>query len=141
MVDGHELELRFRSAISAHSCTGYECYLSLNNGITVVRWNGARGDFTPIFDAGSYTPTTGDVLRVDLGIDSGFPNGRPIPGGAKPNQEQADVTDVLLSVILAKGTLAVGDGVNSNDKDYLPELPYLALPHEGFSGGHGKPAP
>ena len=84
---------------------------------------------------------TGDVLRVDLGIDSGFPNGRPIPGGAKPNQEQADVTDVLLSVILAKGTLAVGDGVNSNDKDYLPELPYLALPHEGFSGGHGKPAP
>lgn len=66
VVDGHELELRFRSAISAHSCTGYECYLSLNNGITVVRWNGSRGDFTPIIDAGSYTPTTGDVLRVEM---------------------------------------------------------------------------
>ena len=84
---------------------------------------------------------TGDVLRVDLGLDSSFPNGRPIAGGAKPNQEQADVTDVLLSVILAKGTLTVADGVNHNDKDYLREFPFLALPWEGYSQGHGKPAP
>jgi hypothetical protein len=84
---------------------------------------------------------TGDVLRVDMGLDSGFPNGRPIPGGAAPNKEQADVTDVLLSVILAKGTLAVSDGVSSNDKNYLPSFPYLALPWEGFSQGHGKAAP
>jgi hypothetical protein len=83
---------------------------------------------------------TGDVLRVDMGMDSSFPNGRAIPGGAAPNKEQADVTDVLLSVILAKGTLAVGDGVNSNDKAYLPSFPFLALPWEGFSQGHGKPA-
>ena len=74
--------------------------------------------------------TTGDVLRVDLGLDSRFPNGRPIPYGAAPNKEQADVTDVLLSVILAKGTLAVSDGANSNDKPYLTEFPYLAPPHE-----------
>jgi Domain of unknown function (DUF4331) len=83
---------------------------------------------------------TGDVLRVDLGLDSGFPNGRPIPGPA-PNKEQADVTDVLLSVILAKGTLAVSDGVSSNDKPYLASFPYLGLPWEGYSQGHGKPAP
>lgn len=82
---------------------------------------------------------TGDVLRVDLGLDSRFPNGRPIPYGAAPNKEQADVTDVLLSVILAKGTLPVSDGAQSNDKPYLAEFPYLALPHEGFSGGHGMP--
>ena len=82
---------------------------------------------------------TGDVLRVDLGLDSRFPNGRPIPYGAAPNKEQADVTDVLLSVILAKGTLAVSDGANANDKPYLTGFPYLALPHEGFSGGHGMP--
>src|SRR5205085_4649989 len=25
---------------------------------------------------------TGDVLRVDIAVDSGFPNGRPIPGPA-----------------------------------------------------------
>lgn len=82
---------------------------------------------------------TGDVLRVDLGLDSRFPNGRPIPYGAAPNQEQADVTDVLLSVILAKGTIAISDGANANDKPYLASFPYLALPHEGFSGGHGMP--
>ena len=82
---------------------------------------------------------TGDVLRVDLGLDSRFPNGRPIPYGAAPNKEQADVTDVLLSVILAKGTLTVSDGAQANDKPYLAAFPYLALPHEGFSGGHGMP--
>jgi hypothetical protein len=84
---------------------------------------------------------TGDVLRVDMGLDSSFPNGRSIPGGSAPSKEQADVTDVLLSVILAKGTLPVGDGVNTNDKVFLSTFPYLALPWEGFSQGHGKPAP
>jgi len=84
---------------------------------------------------------TGDVLRVDMGVDSGFPNGRPIPGGAAPNKEQADVTDVLLSVLLTKGMVAVSDGVNSNDKNYLTSFPYLALPWEGARQGHGKPAP
>ncbi len=82
---------------------------------------------------------TGDVLRVDLGLDSRFPNGRPIPYGAAPNKEQADVTDVLLSVLLSKGTVAVSDGAQANDKPYLASFPYLALPHEGFSGGHGMP--
>jgi hypothetical protein len=84
---------------------------------------------------------TGDVLRVDMGLDSGFPNGRPLIGGAAPNKEQADVTDVLLTVILAKGTLAVGDNVNSNDKNYLTSFPYLPAPWEGYSQGHGKLAP
>lgn len=85
--------------------------------------------------------TIGDVLRVDLGIDSGFPNGRPLVGGAKPNQEQADVTDVLLTLILSGGAIQVKDNVNSNDKDFLREFPYLALPWQGFDEGHGQPAP
>jgi hypothetical protein len=55
--------------------------------------------------------------------------------GAKPNQEQADVTDVLLSVLLSKGTVAVSDGAQSNDKDFQKVFPYLAVPHEGFQGG------
>jgi len=85
--------------------------------------------------------STGDVLRVDLGLDSSFPNGRQIGGGAQPNQEQADVTDVLLSVLLAKGTLPVSDGVDYNDKPFLTSFPYLALPWEGYSQGHGKTTP
>jgi len=83
----------------------------------------------------------GDVLRVDIATDSGFPNGRPIPGGAHPDQEQADVTDVLMSVVLAGGTIALSDNVQYNDKPFLSSFPFLAAPHEGFSGGHGKPTP
>ena len=84
---------------------------------------------------------TGDVLRVDLGLDSRFPNGRPIPYGAAPNKEQADVTDVLLSVLLSKGTVAVSDGAQSNDVPDLAQFPYLGVPLEGFQDGHGKAAP
>lgn len=84
---------------------------------------------------------TGDVLRVDMAIDSSFPNGRPIPGGAAPNKEQADVSDVLLTVILSGGAIPLGDGVNSNDKAYLTQFPWLALPHQGLFEGHGAAAP
>jgi hypothetical protein len=84
---------------------------------------------------------TGDVLRVDMAIDSAFPNGRPIPGGLALNKEQADVSDVLLSVIVSGGLIPIGDGVNSNDKNYLTSFPWLALPHQGLDEGHGAPAP
>ena len=83
----------------------------------------------------------GDVLRVDLATDSGFPNGRPIPGGAQADQEQADVTDVLLSVLLAGGQLPISDGVDYNDKPFLQQMPFLPLPHRGFDEGHGIPTP
>ncbi len=52
--------------------------------------------------------------------------------------EQADVTDVLLSLLLTGLAVPISDGVGSNDKAFLPEMPYLALPSEGFSEGHGK---
>jgi len=83
----------------------------------------------------------GDVLRVDLGIDSGFPNGRPLVGGAKPNQEQTDVTDAILTLLLSGGAIPISDHVNSNDKPFLASMPFLALPWQGFNQGHGHPAP
>ena len=84
---------------------------------------------------------TGDVLRVDLGTDSSFPNGRSLIG-PNPNQEQADVTDVLLSVLLTKGTAKVADNVDYNDTNYhVQGIPWLALPWQGFDQGHGKPTP
>jgi hypothetical protein len=84
---------------------------------------------------------TGDVLRLDIATDTGFPNGRSIPGGAAPNQEQVDVSDVLIGLIVAGQPAAVGDGVNRNDKNYLGEFPWLALPHQGLNEGHGAEAP
>jgi hypothetical protein len=85
--------------------------------------------------------TTGDVLRVDLAIDSGFPNGRPIPGGSAPNKEQADVSDVLITVICSGGALPLGDGVNYNDKPYLTTFPFAPLPWQGLNEGHGATTP
>jgi Domain of unknown function (DUF4331) len=82
---------------------------------------------------------TGDVLRVDLATDSAFPNGRPIVPGT--NHEQADVTDVLLSLLLTKLQVHISDGVDHNDATFLNEFPFLALPWQGFDQGHGKPTP
>ena len=83
---------------------------------------------------------TGDVLRVATNLDSKFPNGRSIPG-AGANQEQVDVTDAILTLLLSGGALAIADGVNHNDTNFLTSFPWQALPWEGFSQGHGKPAP
>ena len=99
---------------------------------------------------------TGDVLRHDLNLPTGFPNGRGIPGsqGVLPdNQEQVDVTDVLLSLLIGKPAALgmnepggstkplIQDHVDYADKPFLKAFPWLALPHEGFGEGHGKPTP
>lgn len=73
--------------------------------------------------------TVGDVLRLDPGTESGFPNGRKLA---------TDITDILLSYILTKSLTGVGDGVDKNDLPMLSEFPFVPLPHEGRTGGHGK---
>lgn len=83
---------------------------------------------------------TGDVITLDAAIDSQFPNGRVLGSGSDvaSNQEQVDVSDVMLSLIVAGNPAAgVGDGVDANDKTYLTEFPFAALPHQGVSEGHG----
>ncbi len=82
--------------------------------------------------------TIGDVLRVDLGLQSQFPNGRMVGGGANPNQDQVNVTDVLLSLLLTGQTSGVTQGVDHNDANYLTSFPYLALPWDGYAHGHGQ---
>lgn len=83
---------------------------------------------------------TGDVLRIDMGLDPAFPNGRSLIG-AMPNREQADVTDVLLSLLLTKAVTGIADGVDYNDKPFLTSIPWLPLPWQGSNEGHGKPTP
>ena len=51
------------------------------------------------------------------------------------------MTDAVLTLLLSGGALAIADGVNHNDKDFLTGFPWQALPWEGFAQGHGKPAP
>ncbi|WP_245678085.1 DUF4331 domain-containing protein [Chondromyces crocatus] len=85
---------------------------------------------------GSHTiSSVADVLRVDLGMQSIYPNGRPlIPGNTI---EQTDVTDISLTLVLT-GTvgLNIGDGVGANDRSFLNTFPYLAPPWEGANESH-----
>jgi hypothetical protein len=115
-------------------------------GIDPTALKGPRLDIVNAINLGRPIPVadgfTGDVLTLDAAIDSQFPNGRSLQGAAAPNQEQVDVSDVLISLIVAGNPLAgAGDGVNSNDKNYLSVFPFVPLPHSGLNGGHGAPAP
>lgn len=92
---------------------------------------------------------TGDVLRVDFGSATGFPNGRPLGPAltGAPNKE-TDVTDVLATIVLAglanfadPAGLKVSDGVDYNDANYTDTFPYLPTPWTGYDEGHGKPTP
>jgi hypothetical protein len=113
---------------------------------TVDALKGPRTDIINVINLGRPIPVqngfTGDVITLDVATDSQFPNGRSLQGGSAPNKEQVDVSDVLISLIVAGNPAAgFGDGVNSNDKDYLTTFPFVALPHSGLNGGHGAPAP
>lgn len=68
-----EVELRLRSALSAHVATGYEinarCLRGDSNSyLYIVRWNGPFGDFTTLASAtGSRSGVTeGDVLKATM---------------------------------------------------------------------------
>jgi len=112
---------------------------------TVATLKGPRLDIISAVNLGRPIPVadgfTGDVITIDAAVDSQFPNGRSLQG-AVANKEQVDVSDVLISLIVAGNPAAgAGDGVNSNDKNYLSVFPFVAAPHSGLSGGHGAPAP
>jgi hypothetical protein len=67
-----EVELRLRSSITPHSCTGYEvfwrCLKTENAYAEIVRWNGKRGDFTSLAKAvGSrYGVQDGDIVEASI---------------------------------------------------------------------------
>lgn len=67
-----EAELRLRSSISAHSCTGYEVDYSLKNDSTtyigIVRWNGAYGNWSSIGNVTGiqYVATNGSTLKATM---------------------------------------------------------------------------
>jgi len=74
-------------------------------------------------------------LGVIAGDLAGFPNGRR--GGD-------DVVDIELRVVagvLVEGfdiepNNQLGDGADGNDRAYLEEFPYAAVPHQGFTHDH-----
>ena len=67
-----EVELRLRSSITPHSCTGYEvfwrCLKTENAYAEIVRWNGKRGDFTSLARAvgSQYGVQDGDIVEASI---------------------------------------------------------------------------
>jgi hypothetical protein len=85
---------------------------------------GGRLDIVGLLSPNGTTPA--DMLRININQgqtneQSHFPNGRALTD---------DVTDTLLTVACNAG-VAIGDGVNANDKAFSAYFPYLASPHSG----------
>ena len=63
-----EVELRLRSTLSAHECTGYEVLFGLRNDasayVSIVRWNGPFNDWTTLdaYGGSQYILREGDVV-------------------------------------------------------------------------------
>ncbi len=86
-------------------------------------------------------PLPTDTLKINMGVPpadtpnrfgviggdiAGFPNGRRL---------EDDVVDIALQVVagfLVGNQVPLGDGVDRNDKEFLPNFPYLAAPDSGF---------
>jgi hypothetical protein len=103
---------------------------------------GGRVDIIQAVNLGRPIPiadgSTGDVITLDASTDSSFPNGRRIGGGPQANMHNANVNSITLSLIAA-GNPGAGlfKGVETNDKDFNPNFPFLAPPHQGLEQGHG----
>jgi hypothetical protein len=109
---------------------------------TVATLKGPRLDIIGAINLGRPIPvadgSTGDVITLDVAIDSMFPNGRMIGGGTAPNRNQVNVNSVLISLIVAGNPAAgLAKGTEVNDKNYLPRFPFLAPAHQGLLQGHG----
>ncbi|MFN0165513.1 MAG: DUF4331 family protein [Bryobacteraceae bacterium] len=109
---------------------------------TVAGLKGPRVDIINAINLGRPIPIadgfTGDVLTLDVAVDSNFPNGRRMGGGTAPNRNQVNVNSVLISLIVAGNPAAgLAKGVEVNDKNYLDRFPFLALAHQGLLQGHG----
>jgi hypothetical protein len=78
-----EVEIRLRSAIAPHSCTGYEVFfrcLKTDDGYAeIVRWNGRIGDFTSLakLSGPQYGVEDGDVVEATIvgNVIKGYING------------------------------------------------------------------
>ncbi len=81
--DWEEVELRVRSSLSAHNCTGYEINFSAdpsNPYVQIVRWNGPLGSWTELDGTGSYGAKNGDVIKATISGSTvtAYINGNPV---------------------------------------------------------------
>lgn len=65
----HEVELLLRFEITTKDAHGYEILWGISGYLAVVRWNGALGSYTALYDSGDPgigSPVDGDILRAEI---------------------------------------------------------------------------
>jgi hypothetical protein len=91
---------------------------------TVTTLKGPRLDIINAINLGRPIPVadgfTGDVITLDAAVDSMFPNGRRIGGGAAPNRNQVNVNSVLISLIVAGNPQRARKGVEVTTRTTTP---------------------
>jgi hypothetical protein len=78
-----EVEIRLRSTLTPHQCTGYEvfwrCLKTKNAYVEIVRWNGKVGDWTSLkkHAGAQYGVKDGDLVKATIvgNVIKGFVNG------------------------------------------------------------------
>jgi hypothetical protein len=99
----------------------------LGTGIPKLTYTGPK--FSDQLRINLSTPLTAnpDRMGVLAGDNQGFPNGRRLIDDVVDIEEQA------VAGFLKGKKVPLGDGVDANDKAFLPHFPYVASPHEGFA--------
>ncbi len=80
------------------------------------------------------TPNRLGVLAGDL---AGFPNGRRLADDVADIELRA-VAGVLVAGFNIAPNNRLGDGIDANDKPFLPTFPYVAPPQQGFTHSHHR---
>jgi hypothetical protein len=69
------------------------------------------------------------VLANDL---AGFPNGRRL------EDDVIDIAERVVAGVLVGNNVALGDGVNANNRPFLSSFPYVGSPFSGFANTKGN---
>jgi hypothetical protein len=74
----------------------------------------------------------GDRLGVLANDLAGFPNGRRL------EDDVIDIAERVVAGVLAGNNVALGDGVNANNRPFLSTFPYVGSPFSGFANTKGN---
>jgi len=87
-----EVEMRLRSSLTAHSCSGYEISFKATKSasayLIIVRWNGPVGDFTYLVNSSGaqYGIAEGDTVKATIvgNVITAYLNGVPVGTATDP---------------------------------------------------------
>lgn len=131
-----EVEIRLRSSLSAHNCSGYEVLFSLkpDSGcyVQIVRWNGPLGSFDYVNATGGsqYILHTGDTVSGSISNDTitAYINGTPVLQGTDTNYASGNPG---IGIFIQGATGVNGDygfaSYTATDERLTPSLPNLAV--------------